>query len=87
MDLVLEMFTDTIAGQSKILRAAEVYIAKAKRLKRIPKGIKTGIAASKEYLKVLANFVMQQKNSLKSLSLPMGPSAVEMLKYMRDEIV
>jgi len=69
------------------LRAAEVYINKAKKLKKIPKGIKTNIASSKEYLRVLSQYVLKQKGTLKNLSAPMGPSAVEMLKYMRDEIV
>lgn len=70
------MFTDTGSGQNRILRAAEVYIAKAKRLKKIPKGIKTNISASKDYLRILTNCVLQQSNSLRNLSQPMGPSAV-----------
>ena len=76
-----------MSGQHRVLRAAETYINKAKRLKSIPKGIKTSIAASKQYLTVLSKYVLQQKKGLKNLSHPMGPSAFEMLKYMRDEIV
>ena len=74
------MFTETIPGQSKILRSAEVYISKAKRLRKISKGIKTNIAASKEYLGILAKYLAGSKNALKNMSLPMGPSAIEMLR-------
>ncbi len=81
------MFTEMMSGQNKILRAAEIYINKAKRLKKIPKGIKTNIPASKDYLNALSNYILRQKSGLKNLSHPMGPSAIEMLKYMRDEIV
>ena len=56
-------------------------------MKKIPKGIKTNIAASKEYLNVLSRYILQGRSNLKNMSCPMGPSAIEMLKYMRDEIV
>ena len=45
-------------------------------MRRIPKGIKTNIASSKDYLSVLSKYVYQMKNGLKNLSFPMGPSAI-----------
>lgn len=47
------MFTEYYSGQTKILKSAEVYINKAKRLKKIPKGIKTNLQSCKEYLQLL----------------------------------
>ena len=70
------MFTEGMEGQSRILRAAEVYINRAKRLRRIPKGIKTNIASSKEYLSILSKYIVNLKNGLKNMSFPMGPSAI-----------
>ena len=56
-------------------------------MRKIPKGIKTNIAASKDYLSRLSRYVINIDYGLKNLSYPMGPSAIEMLRYMRDEIV
>lgn len=75
MDLVLEMFTERYPGLGRVQRAAEIYIIKAKRLKKIPKGIKTSLPACKDYLKALANYVLRDKSNLKNLSTPMGPTA------------
>jgi len=41
------MFTENFQGQNRILKATEQYISKAKRLRKIPKGIKTGLANCK----------------------------------------
>jgi hypothetical protein len=81
------MFTELYPGQSKILKAAEVYINGAKRLRKIPKGIKTSLSSRKDYLRLLHGFVSKTENSLKGLSIPMGPIASEVLRNMRDEIV
>jgi len=70
------VFTEAADGQNRILKAAEAYISKAKRLKKIPKGIKTSIAASKDYLNILSKFVLGRSNGLKNMSYPMGPSAI-----------
>jgi hypothetical protein len=57
--MVLEMFTEIYPGQSKVLRAAEIYINKTKRLRKIPKGIKTSLVSCKEYLKILSDFILR----------------------------
>lgn len=82
--MILEPFTEAYSGQARILRTAENYINKVKRLKRIPKGIKTNLPSIKEYLSILRGFVLKKRQNLRNLSFPMGPSAPEMLRYMRD---
>lgn len=53
----------------------------------IPKGIKTSLNAAKDYLNVVNEII---KNNFMDLFLnhivvPMGPTPIDMLKYMRDE--
>jgi hypothetical protein len=81
------MFSEHMPGHTKVMKKIESHLAKMKKLKKIPKGFKTNINYCKDYLRVLYNLVIEEHRSLlQNLSTPMGPSASEMLKYMRDEV-
>lgn len=49
------------------------------------KGIKTNINVVKDYLKRLCGYLLRtNKTTLSNLNTPMGPTALEMLKYMHE---
>jgi len=49
------------------------------------KGVKTNLNVVKDYLKRFCGYVVRtNKKALFNMNVPMGPTAVEMLKYMHE---
>lgn len=49
------------------------------------KGVKTNLNVVKDYLKRLCGYLLRtNKQLLNNLNVPMGPTAIEMLKYMHE---
>lgn len=61
------------------------YVAYIKRQTIKKKGVKTNLAVVKQYLKRMSGYILRvHKDVLNSLDTPVGPSALQMLKYMHD---
>ena len=49
------------------------------------KGVKTNLNVVKDYLKRFCGYIARtNKKTLENLNVPMGPTAIEMLKYMHE---
>ncbi len=49
------------------------------------KGVKTNLNVIKDYLKSLCGYLLRtNKKMLANVNVPMGPTAIEMLKYMHE---
>lgn len=49
------------------------------------KGVKTNLNVVKDYLKRLCGYLLRtNKKLLGNINTPMGPTAIEMLKYMHE---
>jgi|JI61114C2RNA_FD_contig_21_6649913_length_204_multi_2_in_0_out_0_1 hypothetical protein len=49
------------------------------------KGVKTNLNVVKDYLKRFCGYMLRtNKPALDNMNVPMGPTAVEMLKYMHE---
>lgn len=52
-------------------------------MRKRKKGMKTNLNVIKDYLKRFCGYLLKtNKNILFNLNTPMGPTAIEMLKYM-----
>jgi hypothetical protein len=59
------------------------YVAYVKRQANKKKGVKTNLNVVKEYLKRFTGYIKRvHKNVLNTLDEPVGPTAIEMLRYM-----
>ena len=69
----------------KIMNSVNTHITRAKRQAKKNKGVRTNLNIVKEYLKRFQTFINRaHKDTLKNLNTSMGPTAYEMLRYMRD---
>lgn len=75
---------------SKVYRQLKGHIKEGRGEVKAPKkpkkirGIKSNLAAVKEYVKSLGDYVLDlETEPLKALEYPSGPTTKEMLKYMR----
>lgn len=65
--------------------AINKYVSYMKRQASKKKGVKTNLNVVKEYLKRFLGFVLRtHKNVLKTLDQPVGPTAIQMLRYMHE---
>lgn len=87
LDLCIEI-VDELGKQSKIVRAVEGYIRKMHEQSKRQKGFKTNPIAIKEYLTSFMNFLKTRIDLIEeihtSLDKPMGPTTVEILRYMHS---
>lgn len=85
IDITLELITEYEG--TPVYEKVCSYLQKKKKLECIPKGVKTNLQTCKEYLIMLEEFVKADHKILfcKHIGVAMGPSALEMLKYMHDE--
>ena len=68
------------------------YISKVKQQANKKKGVRTNLNVVKEYLKRFTGYIMSNlyhnagtnKDILKTIDDPLGPTAIEMLRYMHD---
>ena len=61
------------------------YVARQYELAKRKKGVKTNLNVVKDYLKRFCGYLVRTSRSvLDNLNVPMGPTAIEMLKYMHE---
>lgn len=61
------------------------YVAKQQEMAKRKKGVKTNLNVVKDYLKRFCGYLMRtNKQALDNMNVPMGPTAIEMLKYMHE---
>lgn len=61
------------------------FITKSYEMSKRKKGIKTNLNVVKDFLKRFCGYVLRtNRNTLSNLNFPMGPTALEMLKYMHE---
>ncbi len=67
------------------MKSIEKYLTGVRKRKKVKKGFKTSLDTCKVYLNNIKEFLdLNYADILKRLQSPMGPSAKEMLKFMRD---
>jgi hypothetical protein len=67
------------------MNAINKHVAKQYELAKRKKGVKTNLNVVKDYLKRFCGYLVRtNRNVLDNLNVPMGPTAIEMLKYMHE---
>lgn len=79
---------DELGKESEVVKAIETYIRKVRERSNRQKGFKTNPIAIKEYLTNFMNFLKTRADLIEeihsSLDKPMGPTTVEILRYMHS---
>lgn len=79
---------DELGKDSKVVKAVEGYVSKMREQSKRQKGFKTNSVAIKEYLTSFMNFLKTRTDLIeeihKSLDMPMGPTTLEILRYMHS---
>lgn len=89
MDLCLEIYLE-LGRDNKVVKCIDKYIKDLKRFNNVPKGIQTSLSAVRSFLDDLQTYIISNYQSnlencseiLNNLEHSMGPTAIEMLRYM-----
>lgn len=67
------------------MKAINAHVAKVQAQAKKKKGVKTSLNVVKEYLKRFVSYLLRtNRTCLSALASPMGPTALEMLRYMHE---
>jgi hypothetical protein len=84
LDLSIEIYQEP-CHENRIMNSINNHVTFMKRQSLKKKGVKTNLTVVKEYLKRITGYILRVHRSvLDNLDEPVGPSAVEMLKYMHE---
>lgn len=84
LDLCIELYQEP-CFENKIMNTINKHVQKQYELAKRKKGVKTNLNVVKDYLKRFCGYLIRtNKNVLENVNVPMGPTAIEMLKYMHE---
>eukprot|EP00919_Chromeraceae_sp_WS-2016_P032801 GHVR01077466.1.p1 GENE.GHVR01077466.1~~GHVR01077466.1.p1 ORF type:complete len:128 (+),score=0.66 GHVR01077466.1:4517-4900(+) len=84
LDLCIELYQEPCES-NRFMKRINQHIQMAQTQTKKKRGVKTNLNVVKEYLKRFSAFLIRTNpSSLNNLNIPMGPTAIEMLKYMHD---